>query len=427
MSLTLFIILIVVAVLLGVLIGWLFASREATRLKTELEGAKREREISEHERNQAREELQNAFKAIGSDVLRSNSEEFLRNAKQTFQNLLSESKGDLEKRQEAIKSLVDPIRESLKGVDSKISELEKNREGAYKGLVEQVRAMQEANENLRKETGALARAMGRTSTQGQWGELQLRRVVEIAGMLEHVDFDEQVSTGGGERPDMVIHLSGDKHIVVDAKAPMEAFFHAMNADEDSQRENHLRDHAAHVRTRALELGKKSYWEKLPVSPEYVVMFLPSDAFLSFALIHDPGLFEAALKENVIITTPSTLLALLKAVAVGWRQEAVEKNARAIADLGRDLHDRIGTMAGHFASVGRGLSNAVSAYDKAVGSLESRVLPATRKFEELGAGSSKSLDELKTIDGPSRSLSAPELTGGSSEPETSGEESAAPRE
>jgi DNA recombination protein RmuC len=421
MSTPLLITLILAALALGGLIAWLLTARahsarehmlntQITRLEAELEGARREQEITERERNQAREELQNAFKAIGSDVLRNNSEEFLRSAKQAFQNLMTESKGDLEKRQDAIKSLVDPIRESLKGVDSKITELEKNREGAYKGLVEQVKAMQEANENLRRETGSLARAMGRTTTQGQWGELQLRRVVEIAGMLEHVDFDEQMSTGDGERPDMIIHLAGDKQIVVDAKAPMEAFYQAMNTEDESLRENHLRDHAANVRSRAIALGRKRYWEKLPVSPEYVVMFLPSDAFFSFALMKEPSLFENALQENVIITTPSTLLALLKAVAVGWRQERVEKNAKAIADLGRELHDRVGTFATHFSKIGSGLSTAVKAYDSAVGSLESRVLPAARKFEEFGAGSGKHLDEMDAIDGPSRSLSAPELTG-----------------
>jgi len=418
MDLFLAIVLILLAAIIGALIGWLatrgtFSSR-VSRLETELESARREAEVSEQERNAAREELSNAFKAIGADVLRSNSEEFLRNARQTFQNLMTESKGDLEKRQQAIESLVKPISDSLKEVDGKINELEKNRAGAYEGLIEQVRAMQEANEKLRLETTTLSRALGKTTTQGQWGELQLRRVVELAGMVEHVDFDEQVNIGEGNRPDMIVHLSGGKQIVVDAKAPMDEYYLAANAENETIRKQHLKSHAANVRSRVIGLSAKEYHSRLEQTPEFVVMFLPSDPFLTEALNEEPGLFEFALDKGVIITTPATLIALLKAVALGWRQEAIEKNAREIAEQGRELHNRVGTLAGHFANLGGSINNVVKHYNSTLGSMERNVLPAVRRLEEMGASSSKKIEDFSPIEGQTRETSSPELLSGEAE-------------
>ncbi len=409
---TMSLLLVFAALIVGGVIGWLATrvavSSRIARLEAEAESAHRETEITEKERNQAREELSNAFKAIGSDVLRSNSEEFIRSARQALQTLVTESKGDLEQRKQAIEALVKPIAESLRTVDSKIGELEKNREGAYQGLIEQVRAMQEANDKLRHETSTLSRALGKTTTQGQWGELQLRRVVELAGMLEHVNFDEQVSVGEGNRPDMIVHLSGGKQIVVDAKAPMEEYYLAVNTEDESLRSQHLKSHAAHVRSRVIELSGKEYHSRLEQTPEFVVMFLPSDSFLTAAISEEPGLFEFALDKGVIITTPATLIALLKAVALGWRQEAIEKNAREIAQQGRELHSRVGTLASHLGNLGGSISGVVKHYNETIGSIERNVLPAVRKLEDMGASSSKKIDEIPPVEVQTRELSAPEM-------------------
>lgn len=339
----------------------------------------------------AHERLVNEFKALSADALKHNNAAFLELARESFSKLQQQSSGDLEKRQQAIDALVKPLRESLEKVDVKIGALEKTRAEAYGALGEQLKALSTAQLQLQSETSRLSTALSSTTTAGTWGELQLRRVVELAGMTSYCDFSEQESTStdnGRFRPDLVVRLPGGQQIVVDAKAPNEAYRDAASATDETVRATRLADHAAKVRSHIDALGAKAYWEQFQPSPEFVVLFLPGDQFLAGALQGDPTLIERAITRKVLLTTPATLIALLKAAAYGWRQESISKNAEEISRLGRELYDRVATFAEHLEKVGKGLDNAVKGYNSAVGSFEGSLLSGARKFSELGAKGGK---------------------------------------
>lgn len=333
----------------------------------------------------ARTKLLDSFKALSSDALKVNNDEFMKLARENFSRMQEGAKGDLEKRQQAIDSLVKPIQERLQAFDTKVNELENSRKEAYGELRNQVGQLVESQTRLSKETQTLSSALrSSSSVSGKWGELQLRRIVELAGMLKHCDFEEQVhfnTDEGAQKPDMVIHLPGGKNIVVDAKAPTSAYLEAIDEKHDDiRREALMGTYVTNVRKVISDLSKKSYWKSVD-SPEFVVLFLPGESFFSAALERDPRLIEDSFRDGVILATPTTLLGLLKAVAYGWRQEALAENARDISEIGQQLFDRLGTLAKNFALMGKSLESTVKNYNKTLGTLEGTVLVSARKLKE----------------------------------------------
>ena len=365
--------------------------------------------------DEAQARFADAFKALSAEALRHNNTSFLELAKSTLEKTQESAKGDLSKRQEAIDSLVRPMRESLEKVDTKINELERARADAYGALTSQVKSLAETQNYLRSETSNLVRALRSPIVRGRWGEIQLRRVVELAGMVEHCDFVEQTTVQteeGRMRPDVIVRLPAGKTIVIDAKATLNAYLEALEAPDDDARTARLQQHATQVRTHIEKLSRKAYWEQFESAPDFVVLFLPGEVFFSAALERDPMLIEFGADKKIILATPTTLIALLRAVCYGWRQEKLAQNAREISQLGSELYKRFADMSVHFSKLGKSLNSSVEAFNKAAGNIETRVLVTARKFKELGAAPlGMEIEVLPQVEQLAREMQAPELLPG----------------
>ena len=391
---------------LGVLFTQLRAVRRIEALRIELAAAQVRLESSalqDADRlrllEQSETRLRSAFDSLAGETLRTNSELFLRLAREALGRDQVVAQGALKERELAIAQLVEPLRAALERTEAQVQALERERRDAFATLRTQIETLAGGQAQLHRETRNLVTALRRPEVRGRWGELTLRRLVELAGLSEHCDFTEQLQVVGEEgalRPDLVVHMPDARDLVIDAKTPLDAYLASLDAPTDEERQLALRRHAQQVETRVRELAAKSYWTQFERSPEFAVLFLPGDQFLSAALAERPELLEIALGQSVIIATPSTLIALLKAVAYGWRQSAVAHNAALIRDLGQELYRRLGAFNGHLGRMGQRLGAAVEAYNAAVGSLERQVLPQARRFSELGVTADAPLAELEPI-------------------------------
>lgn len=408
----------------GLLLHWLAVRGRIARLTAERDDA--DRRIKDQETLRAEREaafelaasrLQQSFGDLANRSLRVNSEAFLRLAKQNLGTQQEQARHALSEREKAVESLVKPIREALEKTERQIGDLEKARSEAYGSITAQLEAMQVSQQALQAETSNLVKALRRPEVRGQWGEITLRRLVELAGMVEHCDFVEQATGGNaGERirPDMIIRMPDARELVVDVKTPLDAYLEAVEATDDRLRAAALARHERKVRERIRELASKHYWSQFPQSPEFVILFIPGDQFLSAAMNENPDLLDEALRQKIILATPTSFVALLKAVAYGWRQLALAENAEEIRRLAVELYDRLATFGNHMNRVGRQLSASVSAFNAAVGSLERSVLPGARKFTELGIHTRKSLDTLEPVEEITRvaeSAAEPDTEGG----------------
>jgi DNA recombination protein RmuC len=407
---------LLVGVVLGVLVAHLRAARRIETVRIELETARvRIESMTRQEADrvslleQSERRLREAFDSLAGETLRSNSEMFLKLARETLGRDQALAQGALKERETAIAQLVEPIRAALQKTEAQVESLERERRDAFSTLRTQIETLANGQTLLQRETRNLVTALRRPEVRGRWGELTLRRLVELAGMSEHCDFTEQLHLAldeGSLRPDLVVHMPESRNLVVDVKAPLDAYLEALEAATDEQRQIALRRHGQQVESRVRQLAAKNYWSQFEHSPEFVVLFLPGDQFLSAALAERPDLLETALKQNVILATPSTLIALLKTVAYGWRQAAVAENAAVIRELGQELHRRLGTFASHLARVGQRLNSAVEAYNSAVGSLERQVMPQARRFPELGVTPDAPLAPMEQIDLLARPVNVP---------------------
>ncbi len=392
--------------LLGALIVWLIARRKQHNLALQVKSQDMLQAERDTSLDAANARLVQAFSDLSTQSLKSNSESFLRLAEQHLNVHSEKAKRELGEREKAVEALVKPIRDALENSNKQIHELEKSRSEAYGSIRTQLEAMHISQKSLQQETQNLVKALRRPEVRGRWGEITLRRLVELAGMVEHCDFQEQVHTvGDGQivRPDMVVNLPDGGQLVVDVKTPLDAYLEAAEAENDTQRKLALERHAKNVRAHIRALSTKAYWEQFDESPEFVILFIPGDQFLSAALNEEPDLIEVALSQHIMLATPTSLVALLKAVAYSWRQVALTENAKEIRKLAEDLYGRLGTFVGHMNQVGKQLARSVENYNKAVGSLERSVLPGARKFTELGIHGKKRIENLGTLDPVPRTM------------------------
>ena len=402
-----------IGLVLGLLLMGIVARSKRKALLDDLEQAEvrlKNQEALEEERKAAFElanaRLVEAFSDISNRSLRANSDTFLQLARQNLETHQEKAKRELSEREKAVENLVKPIRDALDAWQRQISELEKARSEAYGGIKSQLEEMQSSQKWLAQETQNLVKALRRPEVRGRWGEITLRRLVELAGMVEHCDFVEQVHTASDSqvfRPDMIVKMPDERHLVVDVKTPLDAYLEAVEAKDDAHRKLGLERHAKNVRAHIRTLSTKAYWEQFEESPEFVILFIPGDQFLSAALAEEPDLIEYALSRQIILATPTSFVALLKAVAYGWRQLALADNAREIRVLAEDLYGRLATFVTHMNRVGRQLASSVENYNKAVGSLERSVLPGARKFTELGVHGKKEIERLETLEPVPRTM------------------------
>jgi DNA recombination protein RmuC len=345
--------------------------------------------------------LLESFKALSAEALSQNNASFLDLAKTTLENYQAGAKGDLEKRQTAIQKTVEPVSQALEAFNKRVNDIEKSRSAMDAGLKEQIANLSEAQRHLSQTADSLVNALRKPEGRGRWGELQLRRTVELAGMINYCDFEEQASVendaGDRLRPDLLIRLPNERQVVVDSKVPLAAYLDALDEPDSTIKEEQLKRHARHIREHIKGLSQKKYWSQFENTPEFVVLFIPNEAIFSAALEVDPQLIELGVENRVILATPTTLIALLKAIAYGWQQDAVAREAREISALGKELYERIGVVVGHFASVGKSLGQTVSHYNKAISSAETRLLVTARKFEKLDSVHADSLPEVKAIE------------------------------
>ena len=402
--------------LLGALVAWLITRRRQRRLEMQVksqEALQTEREIAFESANTR---LMQAFSELSNQSLKSNSDSFLQLAEQHLNVHNEKAKRELGEREKAVEALVKPIRDALDASKNQITELEKSRSEAYGSIRTQLEAMHLSQKSLKQETQNLVNALRRPEVRGRWGEITLRRLVELAGMVEHCDFQEQVHTvndGQIIRPDMIVRMPDQRQLVVDVKTPLDAYLEAAEAENDTQRKLGLERHAKNVRAHIRMLASKTYWDQFEESPEFVILFIPGDQFLSAALSEEPDLIEYSLSKQIILATPTSFVALLKAVAYGWRQVALAENAKEIRKLAEDLYGRLGTFVGHMNRVGKQLASSVEHYNKAVGSLERNVLPGARKFTELGVHEKREIEKLETLDPVPRTM----IESGADEDET----------
>jgi len=391
---------------LGVMLTWLYFRRRTQQLKTQIknqESVQQEREVAFEAANA---QLTRAFTELANQSLKANSETFLQLAEQNLSTQQEKAKSELSEREKAVENLVKPIRDALEASQKQIAELEKSRSEAYGSIRTQLEEMQTSQKSLKQETQNLVNALRRPEVRGRWGEITLRRLVELAGMVEHCDFQEQVhSVGEGQiiRPDMVVRMPDRRELVVDVKTPLDAYLEAVEAENDTQRKLGLERHAKNVHAHIRMLASKAYWDQFDESPEFVILFIPGDQFLSAALNEKPDLIEYALSKQIILATPTSLVALLKAVAYGWRQLSLADNAREIRALAEDLYGRLASFVSHMNRMGRQLASSVETYNKAVGSLERSVLPGARKFVELGVHEKKKIEKLDSLDPVPRTM------------------------
>jgi DNA recombination protein RmuC len=374
---------------------------------TKLEAARKSFEEQKALIDEMKAEMSDTFNALSSAALKSSSEDFLRLASEHLGKVVSETKGRLGEHQVAMDGMIKPLYETLKRYEEQIRVIEESRHKAYGSLEEQLRSLALTHETLQRETSNLVSALRKPQVRGRWGEMQLKRVAELSGMSMHCDFTEQQSVDtekGKVRPDMIVHLPMEREIVVDSKVSLEAYLDAVSASADDIRKAKMEKHAQQVRAHMIKLGSKEYWSQFRKSPEFVVLFIPGESFLSSALEADNSLIEDGIQRRVIIATPTTLVALLRAIAYGWRQEQMTKNAQAISELGRQLYERMNTLAQHFDNIGSSLEKSIAAYNKAVASLETRILPSVRRFKELGATGAEEIPVIEQIDQTPRNVS-----------------------
>lgn len=384
---------------------------------TRLDDARKSFEEQKQLIEKMKKEMTDTFNALAGAALKSSSEDFLRLASQQLENIIATTKGKLGEHQAAMDGMIKPLQEALKRYEDQFSKMEQERQKAYGSLEEQLRSLSAINENLKKETGNLVTALRKPQVRGRWGEMQLKRVAELSGMSSHCDFTEQPSVDterGRMRPDMIVHLPMEREIIVDSKVPLEAYLDGLSAQTEEERRTTMERHAQQVRSHMISLSSKEYWNQFEKSPEFVVMFIPGESFLSAALDIDTRLIEDGIQRRVIVATPTTFIALLRAIAFGWQQERITKSAQEISRLGKELYERMSTIVKHLDEVGSAVRKINEAYNKTVGSLESRILPSLRRFKELGVGGTSEITSLEQVDITPRSIQTMPTTNGSTE-------------